>query len=354
MADLPHILVIGAGLIGLSTADELLRRGARVTVLEAASEIMMGASFANSGMLHASQACSWTGSANDPDVDAAVHDLAVRSMALLDARMAEFGLTEARNRKSGCYQLFEDEDLADGALARMRSRGVDVIRTRSDIAPFGRPALYFPGDKSADAYLYGKVLAEAITARGGRIVTNQAVTQIKSHQGSGVEVVTRENRWRAKGLVVAGGTASQQLLEPHGIDVGVSAVRGWAIDFPFEGIVSVPDEPVMHASTRSALTKFKDRVRISGTWGAESEALLLSTWVNIAPDLIARLGTPTRIWSGLRPVSKKGRPIIGESGIKNIWIHAGHGHMGWTLCAGSADLLVDVMFSSSRSEKFSL
>ncbi|MGB6229961.1 MAG: FAD-dependent oxidoreductase, partial [Litorimonas sp.] len=67
MFNSPHIAVLGAGLIGVSVADSLLRRGAGVTLVEARGAPMRGASFANSGMIHPSQACSWAGVANDPD-----------------------------------------------------------------------------------------------------------------------------------------------------------------------------------------------------------------------------------------------------------------------------------------------
>ena len=94
MTSPPHILILGAGLIGLSSADALLRLGANVTLVEKESAPMRGASYANSGMIHPSQACSWAGSANDPETDAAVFDLACRSWTLMEGRMSELGLID--------------------------------------------------------------------------------------------------------------------------------------------------------------------------------------------------------------------------------------------------------------------
>lgn len=354
MAASPHIVILGAGLIGLSTADALLTRGARVTVIDRAPAVMCGASFANSGMIHPSQACNWAGPANDAAVDAAVQDLAVTSMTLLRARMAALDLSDMLARAPGCFQVFETAADVDRAFDRLHPRGVPVERRPATAQTFGRPALYFKDDRSGDARLYGEVLARSIVARGGDIHLAAKAPKISRGPEGVVTLQVGADRWAPDALVIACGAQSADVLRAVAIDVPVRPVRGWAVDFALPQGVSVPAAPVMDATSRSALTRFSDRLRLSGTWGEESAAPLLARWAEIAPDLMAALGEPLQIWSGLRPVSAAGRPYIGPTAVPKLWVNAGHGHMGWTLCAGSGALLADMICDDRVDARFGL
>lgn len=354
MTSSAHIVILGAGLMGLSAADALLARGARVTVIERGSAIMRGASFANSGMIHPSQACNWAGPANDPAVDAAVQDLALRSMALLQERMADLGLTDMLGRAPGCFQMFERDADVEQALTRLQARGIAAERRAKTPQTFDRPALFFAGDRSGDAHHYGTALARSVVAQGGEISLAEETPRIAvGHDGRAVLCVAQD-RLTPNALIVACGAHSMDVLGPVDIDLPVSPVRGWAADFALPDGAIVPDVPVMDAPSRSALTRFSDRLRLSGTWGEDRVEPLLDRWRQIAPDLMGGVNTPLRVWSGLRPVSIAGRPYIGPTRISNLWVNAGHGHMGWTLCAGSGALLAEMIFDGVSDSRFSL
>ena len=81
-------------------------------------------------------------------------------------------------------------------------------------------------------------------------------------------------------------------------------------------------------------------------------AALLARWREIAPGLMLRLGSPLSTWSGVRPMSPVGRPYISETSIPNLWINTGHGHMGWTLSAGSGELLAKLMLEGVQDRRF--
>ena len=108
----------------------------------------------------------------------------------------------------------------------------------------------------------------------------------------------------------------------------------------------------MDTESRSAMTVFQDRVRISGGWGVEDPALLVKHWRDIAPALMMRLGSPRSTWTGVRPVSPVGRPYISGTSIPNLWVNTGHGHMGWTLCAGSGELMSALILTDQKDSRF--
>lgn len=352
MTSSPHIIILGAGLIGLSTADSLLRRGARVTLIERQSAVMRGASFANSGMIHPSQACNWAGPANDPAVDAAVQGLALRSMGLLQERMSGLGLTDMLGRAPGCFQIFDRDADVDKVFERLQARGIAAERRARSAQTFDRPALFFASDRSGDAHHYGEALARSIVAQGGDIHVAAHTPEITMGEDGRAKLVVGQDHWTPDALVVACGAQSEDVLRAVEIDLPVSPVRGWAADFTLPDGMEVPDVPVMDAASRSALTRFADRLRLSGTWGEDSVKPLLDRWRQIAPDLIATVGSPLQVWSGLRPVSAVGRPYIGRTTVPNLWVNAGHGHMGWTLCAGSGALLADMICDGQSDSRF--
>ncbi|MGB3456921.1 MAG: FAD-dependent oxidoreductase [Litorimonas sp.] len=352
MATPPHIAIVGAGLIGLSSADELLRRGARITLIESRETPMQGASHANSGMIHPSQACAWAGDANDPGIDKAVHALAVRSRDRLAIRVVELGLTAMARRAPGCFQLFESQADADSAAERLSGRCIPVETVPSGRLPFDRPALFYPDDRSGDAHAYGQALLASVLDRGATLLAGQKAALSLTH--SGVPVLDVGGlRIDADQIVLAAGSRTPGLLKAMGLTVPITPVRGWAVDYLRPEALVFPSAPVMDALTRSALTVFGDTVRLSGTWGTADADGMVKRWSALWPELMETLGPERRRWSGLRPVSETGQPMIGETRVRTLWINAGHGHMGWTLCAGSAEVLADAMAGKAGAAAFS-
>lgn len=357
MSDCHDILIIGAGLIGLSTADELSARGADVRVIDARPGPCEGTSFSNSGMIHPSQAMSW-----DPDElksselarafkDAAkvTARLGERSRTLLTDRINALGLPQ---HAPGCLQLFSDMDAAQEAQTEYNDIGInaDIIMNETDT--FNRPACRFPDDSSGDARAFGCALAADLAARGVSFVYKATDLDIRRAQDR-FFVRTSQGVFDAKHLVIAAGVQSPNCLSLLGVRLQLNIVSGAAADFdlPVEAD-DLPNCPVMDAASRSALTVFSDRVRISGGWGVDDPAPLLSRWRDIAPGLMLRLGHPRSTWSGLRPVSPVGRPYISPTSIPNLWVNTGHGHMGWTLCAASGELLAEMIIEGRIDRRF--
>ena len=347
----PSVVIIGAGLIGLCSADALLRRGCEVTVIDAREGPVRGTSHSNGGMLHPSQYQSWSG-AQDGAAAGAVRALAALSLPRLRERMRALSLDAALDRPVGCYQLFPDVAAAQAAQVRFAT---DDVRANVVVHPertFGRPALYFPDDRSADAKAFGEALADDLAARGVTFIYGASELRLRADEG-GMAVALGEHRFRAAHVVVAAGAQSAALLGTLGLGLRVEPVRGWAVDFALPETPALPPVPVMDSETHSALTVFDDRFRLSGTMNADSARPLLARWAEIAPEAIAAAGKPLSVWSGLRPVSRAGRPFIGEApDVPGLWVNCGHGHMGWTLCAGSGEVLARALVDGQVDKRF--
>ena len=354
MQSSPNILIMGAGLIGLSTADALMTRGCKVTIVDARSGPAQGTSYANSGMIHPSQAQPWGLGAETAAAQAAfkaVYDLAQTSKTLLQDKMIAFGLFKD-NPVPGCYKLYSNMMTARLAQKSYDEAGV-VSRAVSDIeATLGHPALYFEGDMWANARDYAVALEADLQSRGAVFIYD--APNIRIRPGSeGVTAQLKGHVFQCDHIVVAAGPQSPNVLTPFEIDIPMTASRGFAVNFQRPDM-ALPFAPLMDARTHSAMTVFKDHLRVSGTVGEESARPLLQRWCELAPDIMGALKPATEIWSGLRPMSKAGRPYIGATPIKGLWVNTGHGHMGWTLSAGSGELMAQMIVEGVMEDRFVL
>ena len=133
----------------------------------------------------------------------------------------------------------------------------------------------------------------------------------------------------------------------------MKAMRGFSVNFD-KPDMALPYAPLMDSKTHSAMTIFEDHLRLSGTLNEESARPLLQRWCELAPDIMRALKPAKEIWSGLRPMSKAGRPYIGRTSVPGLWVNTGHGHMGWTLCAGSGDLIARMIVDGATDERFAM
>jgi len=126
-------------------------------------------------------------------------------------------------------------------------------------------------------------------------------------------------------IILCAGHKTNELLAPLGLNLPIKPVRGFAIDFNPNGfdLSDLPQAPVMDAASHSALTLFENHLRLSGTLGEQSARPLWQRWCELMPDVMAQLSAPQRIWSGYRPVSALGRPIISQSPLQGLWVNSG-------------------------------
>jgi D-amino-acid dehydrogenase len=399
-------LIIGAGLIGLTTALELLNRGQEVALVDSAQQEGMGASFANGGLLTPSMADPWNAPgvhrhlANylfSPSSELKVRWSAIPSLLswgprfLINSRPSRFRTAMIVNYELGTYSLAILDELRDqlelsfdasdrgtlkffssshaldaamGVTNQLRDYGLeakelsrdDTVELEPCLAPIADQlvgAIHYPQDKSGDAHLFCLALADRIRQLGGTFHLGREVRAIDVRGDKVMGVDLGHENLRADTVVVAAGVASPDLVASLGAKLAIKPVKGYSITYTPASGQRLPTIPVIDDAYHAAITPLGERLRAVGTAEFAGRNLRLDRQRidNLAAFITAiypEIATPEtlasgRPWAGLRPVSADGRPYIGATGIDGLWINSGHGHLGWTLAAGSARLLADLM-----------
>jgi D-amino-acid dehydrogenase len=401
------VLVLGAGVIGVSAAYELAGAGHEVVVLERQPGPGLETSFANAGEVSPGYSAPWAG----PGVPLkaikwlAMHHrpLVIRpnidwsmirwSLAMLRnctaaryrinktrmVRLAEYSRDSLRalrsatgiaydERMRGTLQLFRTQKQFDGSagdIAVLRESGVafelldraGCLRHEPALARVQEKfvgGLLLPGDETGDCHRFTQRLAELARQRG---VDFRFETTIRSigRAGDGITGVTTDGGVvAADAYLVALGSYSPLLLAPIGVRIPVYPVKGYSITVPVSDAVGAPESTVMDETHKVAVTRLGDRIRAGGTAELAGYTLRLhdarrKTLVHVVNDLFPDGGDINRaeFWCGLRPMTPDGTPVIGATPIANLFLATGHGTLGWTMAAGTARVMADVI--SGRS-----
>jgi len=402
-----QIIIIGGGLLGLATANALLDRGEKVLVLDKNTEVASAASFANAGMLTPSQSTPWNspsdiayilsgiGRKDSPmsvsfgvipsyffwglrfilnstpsrfeKISKEIFYLARHSKELTEKLRVkeEISYDESIN---GTLKLFRDSERLQKSIALSdriygESIAIKVLNQKEliELEPALSKArkglvggIHYKDDEVGDSYKFCKALEEIVRNKGGRILVNTNIKRILLNKRRVNSVVTDRAVLQANRVVVCAGSWSPDLLKELRIKIPVRPVKGYSLTYNTAGIRNVPQIPVIDEGIHIAITPYKNRIRIAGTAefvgfndGIHPKRFnYLNTKLNeVYPNLYSKVkdDEEAEIWFGFRPMSADGLPFIGESKIKGLYLNTGHGHLGWTLAMGSADLLADQM-----------
>jgi D-amino-acid dehydrogenase len=401
-----RVLVIGSGLLGVASAHFLSREGCDVTVVERLGGVAAGTSHANAGMLTPSMADPWNSPGifwhllqwlGREDAPFLLRPRALPSMlgwglsfiaassparqrASMDAnlRLAAYSLAQLRElraahqlaydeRTNGTIKVFRDRRAFDAAVARNRvlaELGLDVravdpaqaVALEPSLAPV-REALvggiYCPTDESGDARAFTQALADTARAGGVRFEFGVDITGFEHAGGRLNAALAGGRRFEAEQFVVAAGSWSPQLLSQLGIALPVRPVKGYSITVPTAHWGGAPQMPVIDDALHAAATPLGARLRVAGTaeiagYDATVTPARIENLFNLLLGLFPTYPQPldrakAEPWAGLRPVSPDGVPRIGQLGYDNLFVNTGHGHLGWTLAAGSGALLAQLV-----------
>jgi D-amino-acid dehydrogenase len=394
-----RVIVIGAGVIGVTTAYCLWRAGCDVTVLERNAGVAQEASYGNAGMIAPGYVTPWAApgmptkvlsyllKADAPVIFRPTLDPALwrwlfswlgecrldryiknkgrmQRVALYSReKLHEFSAAHQLDyqRADGVLQLFRtahDRALAAPALNILAASGVahEVLdangcRKRepgiSDM-PF-EGGLYLPGSEVGNCPLFTRQLRDVTESNGVKYRFNQRVLSISS-KALGVEVVTSTETQNADALVVCAGVESPALLRPIGIRVPLFPIKGYSATLPIREPTYAPQAALMDEAYKIAMCRLGKRVRIAGTAEIGSRTLVLRdaalrTLIKVARDWFPGAADyrAATYWVGARPMLPDGPPLLGESGISRIYLNVGHGSTGWTMACGTAQVVADIV-----------
>lgn len=405
-----RIVVIGAGLAGITTAFELVQRGYEVVVLEAREGVARGASFANGGLLTPSMADPWNSPGVHKLLAASLFDstspmkLHVRVIPSLftwglrflrnsapthyhratiaNFRLARYSLDRTRDIRErlrlqyeatnpGTMKIFRSSDAITRPLAIARllePLGLkfkllncdEVLALEPALRPIGSHlagGLFFPDDEAGDAYKFCEAVSDRFRQSGGTLRFQSPVSRIALRNGKVHSIETGESVYPADAVVVAAGSMTSSLMRPLSISLPIRAAKGYTITIDASQLVGRPIMPIVDDALHGALAPLGARLRVAGTaeFAGEDKSLpparvenLFRLLEAVYPEIARKIDrTRAQLWTGLRPMSADGVPFIGETRISGVYVNSGHGHLGWTLAAGSACLLADLI--SNRS-----
>ncbi|MEZ9367420.1 D-amino acid dehydrogenase [Shewanella sp. 10N.286.51.B2] len=407
-----NIIIIGSGLLGLSTAYQLHAQGHQVTVIERRESAGLETSFANGGLLTPSLSDPWNapgvffnmlkmiGKEDSPLLlrPKALPSLALWGLSFLknsrrktyeqsifrNTRMAKYtldvlddmtqaiGLTDLGGG-SGTIKVCRQQQELDEVLAMaeflqpeavkftMLSRD-DTFKLEPALAPLNDKvagSIYFPEDRFGDAHQYCVELTTYLEKAGVQFLYNTTVSDIIKHQGKITHINTSQGQLDADAFVLAAGSYTPLLANKVGVNIPVRPCKGYSLTLALDGWQGGPSMPVIDHSLHAGVVPLGNRIRVAGT----AEFNGYDTQLNpgrlqnlydllqaIYPESSAFVNPETtQSWTGLRPVSASGVPLIGRSKIDNLYINTGHGHLGWTMAAGSGKALADLI-SGERPE----
>ncbi len=212
--------------------------------------------------------------------------------------------------------------------------------------------LRLPGDETGDCHIFTNRLAEICRARGVKFGFGATIEGISVNAGrvDGVVTGTGTGTVKADAYVVALGSHAPKLLRTVGLSVPVYPVKGYSLTFPVADAAAAPVSTIMDESYKVAITRLGDRIRVGGTAELSGFDTTLyparrATLEHSVTDLFPGSGdaAAATFWSGLRPMTPDGPPVIGRTKIGNLYINGGHGTLGWTMSCGSGRLLADIV-----------
>ena len=397
------IIVLGSGVVGVTSAYYLARQGHEVTVIDRQAQPALETSFANAGQISPGYSSPWAA----PGIPAkAVKWLLqqhspLKIQPLMDPEMWMWMLKMLRNCTAGRYSINKERMMRLAEYSRdcfidlrgeldieydNRNLGtLQIFRTQKQVTDTAKdievlercnvpyqqldtdgciaaePALArvrekiagglrLPGDETGDCFEFTQKLADISREMG---ITYKMKTHILDILGDGERITgikTSGGLKTADAYVVALGSYSTPLLNRVGLRLPIFPVKVYSLTVPITNPEAAPISTVMDETYKVAMTRFDDRIRVAGTaeLAAFSDELLdkrRTTISMVVNDIFPDGGDLDQadFWTGLRPMTPDGPPVVGATRYPNLFTNSGHGTLGWTMSCGSSRLLADII-----------
>ena len=218
--------------------------------------------------------------------------------------------------------------------------------------------IHFPDDEAGDCHIFCSDLAEILENRNVQFRYNVNVAKIIRRDASFNVELSDGEMLKTDTVIVAAGPYSPQLVAPLGIRLPIYPVKGYSLTIPMEGWANRPRHLLGDMSLHAVANPLGGEVlRVAGTAEftgfdktipVERVANLVRLVEAIFPEFAAIMERDSlNPWTGLRPMSSDGVPILGKTSIKGLYLNTGHGHLGWTTAAASGRILADTIMGHS-------
>ena len=402
-----HILVLGAGVVGTTTAWYLQKQGHQVTVVDRQNQAGLETSYANGGQISVSHAEPWANPSAplkvmkwlfQPDAPLlfrprldpaqwrwalsflgqctsarAAHNirqmvnLGTYSRSQLQALRNEAGI-EYNHLEKGILHFYTNPAEFDGAMEPtriMQDLGCDRQIIDADRAVELEPALkpirnriagatYTSEDESGDARMFTQNLAKRCAEAG---VEFRYGTEILGFERAGERVLgiqtLREGHHetlRADAYVLSMGSFSAALASQLGIFLNIYPAKGYSITVPVKNEEAAFNISLTDDEYKLVYSRLGDRMRVAGTAELNGYSRKLNytrcrAIVRRTAEVMPEAGywDQAEFWTGLRPATPSNVPYIGKSHFANLYLNTGHGTLGWTHSCGSAAALADII-----------
>ncbi|EMM3430259.1 D-amino acid dehydrogenase [Klebsiella aerogenes] len=397
------IIVIGSGVVGVATAWYLNKAGHDVTVIDKHSHSAEETSAGNAGQVSPGYAAPWAAPgipikalkwlfqskhaplAFRPDgtafqlswifnmmMNCTSHRYSINKSRMV--RLAEYSrdcLKALRqdtginyeHRTQGTLQLFrtlQQYENADRDINILKEYGVDYELYEAKDLIQVEPGMNFqkdkfsgglrlPNDETGDCKLFTKMLSDLAASEGVVFKYNQSVEDFLISDNTLKAVRTDKELLSAERVIVCGGSWSRDLLKSI-LKIPVYPVKGYSITVPIINPEAAPQSTILDETYKVAVTRFDNRIRVGGMaelsgYRKSLPQKRLDTLLMVVHDLfpLAANYSEHDFWTGLRPMTPDGTPIIGKTPIKNLFLNTGHGTLGWTMACGSGKLISDII-----------
>ncbi|WP_306604946.1 D-amino acid dehydrogenase [Azonexus sp.] len=410
------ILVLGAGVVGTSSAWYLAAAGHEVTVIDRQPGAGMETSFANGGQISASHAepwanphvlprlLKWLGRADAPllwhwradpaqwawglrflleclpgrtqaNINA-ILAMALYSRQQLQALRQELAL-DYQQLQRGILHIYTDRNELAGAMQAasvMARYGLERQMLDAAACVALEPALagashllvggdYTDSDESGDAHLFTRALAERAAAAGVTFRHATHIERIAAASGRVAGVVVHDDTapalLTADAYVVALGSYSPLLVRPLGVSLPIIPAKGYSVTLTLADGAIAPSVSLTDDERKLVFSRLGNRLRVAGTaefngYNLDLNPVRCQALINRTKQLFPQLDITgePQFWCGLRPATPSNVPFVGRTHLPNLWLNTGHGTLGWTMACGSGAALADLIGGRRPAPEF--
>tara|TARA_R110000787_G_scaffold274979_1_gene383310 strand:+ start:151758 stop:153014 length:1257 start_codon:yes stop_codon:yes gene_type:complete len=402
-----RVVVLGAGIIGVTTAYYLARQGVEVEVLDRQREAGLETSFANAGELSYGMTSPWAAPGiplkavkwlfmrhrplmiwplMSPSMWAwcakMVSNCNAKSYAINKGRMVRVSnysrdaLTELLAevqidfdlREQGTLQLFRKQKQIDGSKADQDVLAAydspfevldrdGCIAVEPGLAPVAHKfvgGLRLTSDRTGDCRMFTQALAKKAEALGVTFHYNVNIDGFAMEQGRIVGVDTSDGRVTGDKYVCAMGPYAPILLKTIGIRLPIYPIKGYSITLPITDPDFAPQSTIMDETFKVGVTRLGDRIRVAGQaeiigYNQKLGHHATDAVRHVVTDMFPKGGDVSKAegWTGLRPMTPDGTPVLGPTRYDNLFLNTGHGTLGWTMSCGSARVVADLVMEKT-------